>query len=191
MAPRLHLFVKFPRPGQVKTRLIPAIGAERAAAVHRIMTERALEEMRKSGLDCEVRYAGADRDAFAAWLGSDIPLAPQGEGDLGDRLGRLRPPAIAVGADIPDFTADHLRRAAEALEQAEAVIGPAHDGGYYLIGIARPMPFLWSAMLWGTDAVLAETLARLASRGIAPVLLEPLHDCDRPEDLDRWPELLA
>lgn len=190
-APVIHLIVKYPAPGRVKTRLIPAIGAEQAATLHRRLSERTLAGIRSSGLDHVVRYDGADRDDFADWLGPDVRLAPQGPGDLGDRLARIEPPAVAVGGDIPDLTADHLRQAAFALESHAAVIGPAADGGYYLIGLARPMPFLWPAMPWGSERVFDETVARLERHGIVPALLETLADCDRPEDLARWPELAA
>ena len=73
----------------------------------------------------------------------------------------------------------------------ETVIGPAEDGGYYLLGFSQPVPFLFSAMPWGTAGVLDETLARLRQRHIAPRLLDMLADCDLPEDLARWPDLAA
>jgi len=191
MTPRVVLFTRHPTPGQAKTRLIPALGADGAAALHRRLTERALSTMRASGLPMEVCTTGAPITNFRTWLGSGVALVDQGEGDLGARLLRAAaPPVILIGADIPGLAASHLLNAAAALHTCPAVIGPAEDGGYYLLGLRDPMPFLFDAMPWGTDQVLALTLHRLTSRGITPVLLEPLADLDRPEDLARWPGLM-
>jgi len=187
------LFTRFPEPGRVKTRLIPALGPERAAALHSRLTERALDMLRSAGLPFELRVTGASLARFRAWLGEAVPLTDQGEGDLGARLARAArpPPAILVGADIPDLAPFHLHAAAAALRSHPAVIGPATDGGYYLLGLCEPTAFLFDAMPWGTDAVFAITTRRLARHGITPALLEPLSDLDRPEDLARWPDLGA
>ena len=118
-------------------------------------------------------------------------LIEQGDGDLGARMGRVEAPAVLLGADVPDLSADHIRAMAAALERAPVAIGPAEDGGYWSIAFARALPLLWDAMDWGTDRVLPETLRRLEAAGIEPVVLETLADCDRPEDLERWPWLTA
>ena len=187
--PRIALFARYPTPGAAKTRLIPALGPDRAAGLHRLLVERTLAAMRSSGLAFEVRITGAAAAEFAAWLGSDVPLVDQGTGDLGERLVRASAPVILIGSDAPDLDAAHLRAAATALGRAAAVIGPAGDGGYWLLGLSRPMPSVFTAMPWGSDAVAGETIARLARDGIDPVRLPMLHDCDRPEDLARWPWL--
>lgn len=188
MDPKIALFARYPAPGQAKTRLIPALGPQGAARVHRLLVERTLATIRASGLPFAVHCTGAPLADFAVWLG-DVELVAQGEGDLGARLARVGAPAILLGADVPDLTHAHLAAAAKALEKHEVVIGPATDGGYYLLGLARPMPFLFDAMPWGTSAVLENTLARLSAQGIGPALLEPLADCDLPQDLALWPEL--
>lgn len=191
--PRVALFARFPEPGRAKTRLIPALGPDGAAALHRRLTERALAVLQSSGLPFELRHTGAAAAGFQSWLGADVPLAEQGEGDLGARMARAteQAPAILVGADLPDLGRHHLEQAAAALRTHPAVIGPAEDGGYWLIGLSRPMPFLFAPMAWGTEVVFTETMARFAAHGIAPALLEQLPDLDRPEDLRRWPELAA
>ena len=189
-APRVAIFIKWPAPGRAKTRLIPALGAERAAQLHALLVERTVATVCASGLAFEVRTTGAPLTDFARWLGEDIVLADQRDGDLGERLARVPAPVLLIGADAPDLTPDHLRTAAASLETAPAVIGPAADGGYWLLGLARPMPHLFTSMPWGTDAVGAETIARLVCDGIDPIRLATLHDCDRPEDLARWPELV-
>ncbi|WP_299324478.1 TIGR04282 family arsenosugar biosynthesis glycosyltransferase [Parasphingopyxis sp.] len=191
--PRLVLFTRYPVPGKAKTRLIPALGDAGAAAIHRTLAERTVAVMRESGLPMEVRFTGADRKDFAAWLGGGPSYQKQADGDLGDRLrAAINPlPVIFVGADCPDLAVCHLEQAAKALADKDVVIGPAEDGGYWLIGIAKRYDWLFTDMDWGTDAVLPETLKRLADRDIDPVLLETLADCDRPDDLKRWPWLTA
>ncbi len=187
--PRIALFVRYPTPGAAKTRLIPALGAAGAAALHRRLVARTLAAVRASGLPFEVRGTGAAAADFAAWLGADVPVVPQGGGDLGERLARMPAPMLLIGSDAPDLSASHLQAAAAALDTAPAVIGPAADGGYWLLGLSRPMPGLFAAMPWGSDAVAGETIARLAAGGIDPARLPVLHDCDRPEDLAQWPGL--
>lgn len=190
-APTIALFARFPRAGAAKTRLIPLLGEAGAAQLHRRLVERTLATVRASGLGFAVWTTGGEHSEFADWLGPDVPLVEQGEGDLGARLARVPAPAIVLGADIPDLAVAHLLAAARALEEVPVAIGPAQDGGYYLLGFREQARFLWQDMPWGTDAVRAETLARLAAHGVACRLLETLADCDRPEDLAQWPELAA
>ena len=191
MNPRVVLFTRYPEPGKAKTRLIPAIGAERAAQVHRTLTERTMRAVLQSGLALEVRATGAPLEAFADWLEAPS-IVDQGAGDLGQRLARAGPPypTLFIGSDAPDLTAELLRNAADALDRADAVIGPAEDGGYWLLGLARMVDRVFDGVEWGTEAVFSQTMGRFAAAGIDPVLLPELADCDRPEDLARWPELL-
>ena len=191
--PRLVLFTRYPEPGKAKTRMIAALGTAGAAALHRRLTERTLATMSKTGLPVKIRFTGAARDDFAEWLGSDRALVDQGDGDLGARMRRatVDAPVILLGSDCPDLAPHHIATAAAALETKPVVIGPAADGGYWLLGLAAPLDFLFDDMEWGSDRVLPETLARLRTRGIEPVLLETLADCDRPEDLARWPEIVS
>jgi hypothetical protein len=189
--PRLALFARYPAAGFAKTRLIPALGADGAAEVHRQLTERTLAVLKATGFPVELHFTGTEAAAFRDWLGDGFALVPQVEGDLTDRLlAALHPaPVIFFGADTPDLSAQHVAQAIAALESKPVVLGPADDGGYYLIGMQQPMPDLLTDMPWSTDRVLPETLRRLAAHSVEPVLLETLHDCDRPEDLPRWPWL--
>jgi uncharacterized protein len=191
--PRLVLFARYPTAGAAKTRLIPALGPAGAAALHRRLAARTLAVMQASGHPVELHYTGAGEDGFRAWLGDGVALVRQADGDLSDRLmAALDPaPVIFFGADTPDLSAHHVRCAVAALQTHPVVLGPAGDGGYYLIGMKRPMPELLVDMPWSTDRVMPETLRRLADADIEPLLLEVLHDCDRPEDLARWPWLTA
>lgn len=187
--PRLAIFLRFPTPGEAKTRLIPAVGEEGAALVHRRLAEQTLATARESGLAVELRVTGAPASEFRRWLGNGYPIVDQGEGDLGDRLQRVPAPSIVIGSDAPELTASLLVAAAESLAEHEVVIGPASDGGYYLIGFRQPVPYLFAGIEWSTPRVLPETLERLRDRGISPALLPELSDVDLPSDLARWPEL--
>ena len=191
-AVRLVAFARFPVAGMCKTRLIPSVGPRGAAAIHKRLVEKCVAAMRNSGLAAELRITGGDADAFGAWLGDDIAFVDQGGGDLGDRLARAtdRAPVIVIGSDAPDLDAARLTAAADALRDAPAVIGPAEDGGYYLLGINNPAPWLFTDIAWGTEIVFDQTMRRFAARDITATVLEPLADLDRPEDLARWPDLM-
>ncbi len=191
--PRLVLFARYPIAGACKTRLIPALGAQAAAALHRHLTERTVDILRQSGCAVSIAYTGADRTDFERWLGRDLTLVEQVEGDLTAKLLACLDPApvIFFGADTPDLELRHVQQAVAALETHKVVIGPAEDGGYYLIGMRTSLPALLIDMPWSTEHVLPETLARLERMAITPVLMETLSDCDRPEDLARWPGLGA
>ncbi len=164
------------------------IGAHGAATVHRRLVEHTLAVVRESLLDFRVYTTGASLKLFRHWLGNDVSLIEQGEGDLGARLARASSPVLLIGGDAPAMTALHLQTAAAALASANVVVGPAVDGGYWLLGLRTAMPWLFDTMPWGTDQVLSLTLDRLAERQITPLLLERLDDIDRPEDLARWPQ---
>jgi rSAM/selenodomain-associated transferase 1 len=185
---RVALFTRWPEPGKAKTRLIPALGAEGAADLHRRLTERTVATVRAAGLRCEIRSTGADPAMFHDWLGRDVSVIDQGEGDLGERLARAAAdlPVLLLGADIPGLEAYHLHAAVAALATAPAVIGPAEDGGYWLLGLAVPAPQVFADIRWGTETVFADTIARLCP---PPIILACLADLDRPEDLARWPGL--
>jgi rSAM/selenodomain-associated transferase 1 len=193
VTPQLVLFARYPTPGECKTRLIPAIGAQGAADLHRHLTERTVKQLCASGAPVSVATTGAQLAEFEAWLGPQVHFTEQVEGGLTERLFAFldRAPVIFFGADTPDLGAGHVRAAIEGLATHEVVIGPATDGGYYLIGMRAPYPELLTDMPWSTDQVLPETVRRLDGLGIEPLLLEPLSDCDRPEDLKLWPNLAA
>ncbi|WP_338503533.1 TIGR04282 family arsenosugar biosynthesis glycosyltransferase [Sphingomonas kaistensis] len=190
-AVRLVIFTRYPEPGKAKTRLIPAIGAEGAAALHRRLTEHTLAEARASGLAIDLRVTGAPEAAFREWLGEGLTITQQDEGDLGDRLraAAAPPPVLFIGSDLPDLSAAYLVEAADLIRAGRTVIGPAEDGGYWALGLTARADYLFEDMPWSTAAVFALTEARLKGRGIEPALLPELADCDRPEDLSRWPWL--
>ncbi len=190
---RAVLFTRFPDAGKAKTRLIPAIGADGAAAIHKILTERTIATLRSSNCQVEIRYTGADKSAFQKWLGGDLTFLAQPDGDLTDRLlaALLPAPVLFFGSDTPDLKDYHIEQAITALQDHDVVVGPAEDGGYYCIGVNDSYQFLFEDMPWSTDQVLSETLRRVAEQGMTCKMLETLSDCDTPEDLARWPWLTA
>jgi rSAM/selenodomain-associated transferase 1 len=198
MLPVLIIFSRYPEAGRSKTRLIPALGASGAARLHEEMTRHTLRTATELAHDfpvrVEVHFAGGDEALMQQVFGGDFLYRPQVAGDLGQRmqaslegtLGHGEGRALVIGTDCPELTARRLRQAFEALKTWELVLGPAHDGGYYLIGCRRVLPPLFANMPWGTDQVLARTLGAARRSGLIPCLLETLSDVDRPEDLPIW-----
>lgn len=192
---RLILFTRYPEPGRTKTRLIPALGAKGAATLQQRMSELLVARMAEFAANFpaspEIRYAGGNQQAMEDWLSSDIPCLPQGEGDLGERLHRAFAQAFAqgaqkvvvIGADCPRLTPALFAQAFAALEREDLVLGPAMDGGYYLIGLNRLVPGLFAEIPWGSGEVLTATLKQAQALDLSTHLLEPLADVDRPEDL--------
>jgi rSAM/selenodomain-associated transferase 2/rSAM/selenodomain-associated transferase 1 len=197
----LLLFARYPVPGQVKTRLIPALAPEGAAALHRRLVLRALRSAREAcravPADLEVHFDGGTEQAMSHWLGDDARFVPQRAGDLGDRMAGAfeesfrtgSTATVIIGSDCPSLTPDVIIEAFARLTEAPVVLGPARDGGYYLIGLSRPMPELFRGIPWGTDRVLADSLAVLRRLGCKAALLNPLADVDRPEDLPAWRQI--
>jgi len=195
---RLIIFTRYPEPGKTKTRLIPALGPEGAVDLHRQMVDSTLTWARQlksnSVVSLEVCYEGGDERLVRQWLGPDIPCCPQRNGDLGARMAQAFHEAfsvgmarvIIVGTDCPGLTGDLVRTAFEALSDNDVVLGPAKDGGYYLIGLRKPVPHLFGGIPWGTGDVLPKTLRFAADLNLQVYLLEALDDVDRPEDLDIW-----
>lgn len=188
--PLISIFARWPEPGKAKTRLIPAFGAEGAAAIYTKLLAHTVNVARASGVPFELRVTGAEPTHFLAAFGEDLHIKDQGDGDLTARLGRVPAPAIVIGSDCPGLTPAILRAARDALETAAAVIGPASDGGYYLLGYREEAEFAFQDMEWSTPRVFEETLRRFAAKGIQPAMLPELGDVDTSEDLADWPEFL-
>jgi uncharacterized protein len=198
VAPRraVLVFVRAPEAGRVKTRLASAIGAEGALRVYRRLAEHTIAEVRAlaaEGVEVRVHYTPADAGAAVReWLGDGVVYLPQAEdGDLGMRMrdafaraftdGAER--VVIVGSDLPELTAVLLRRAFDALDAHPAVLGPARDGGYYLLGLRGMIDGIFSGVAWSTPGVLAATLDRFQATGVKPALLDELADVDEVEDL--------
>ena len=189
----LIVFVKAPRPGEVKTRLAAGIGAEQAAAAYRALAEGVLERTAPLAQEYErlVFHAPPEAGAeIALWLPAET-LVPQEGPDLGARMDaafgaafeRGARKAVLVGSDVPQLGRTHVGQAFDALEDVPVVLGPAADGGYYLVGLRERRPELFQGIEWGTAGVLEATLARCAALGLRPRLLATLVDIDTAADL--------
>ena len=190
------VFAKPPINGEVKTRLASAIGAERASSLARAFIEDTWSLVR--GLPWADSVLATTR-AFVLDVGEIEPgrLWPQGDGDLGQRIERVMqralvrwPSAIALGADTPGLPVRLLDEARAALRRADAVLGPADDGGFYLLGLRRCSLGLLVDLPWGERNTFEMTRSRLQRSGLEPVILERWFDVDRWEDLRRLGDLL-
>ncbi|HXI03500.1 MAG TPA: TIGR04282 family arsenosugar biosynthesis glycosyltransferase [Candidatus Saccharimonadales bacterium] len=198
----LVIFARAPRPGAVKTRLGPVFTPEEACEIHLALAGDVVERsLRAVGRIAEVVLSWSEAPA-AGSLPAGFPSADatelQGKGDLGERMaltmqarlrGGYRRVAI-LGSDVPTLPDDHLRSAFELLGTREVVLGPATDGGYYLIGMSRLHLNLFRGMEWGSSGVIAATKKRLKSARVPHGEIGPWHDVDTAEDVSRlWGEL--
>ncbi|OIN04507.1 TIGR04282 family arsenosugar biosynthesis glycosyltransferase [Oceanisphaera psychrotolerans] len=192
---RIIVFAKAPLPGQVKTRLIPALGPEGAARLARKMLLSTLERSLAAGLG-PVELCMSPGPTDPAWQGLPLPpgltLSDQGDGNLGERMARAAerglaqaPRVLLTGTDCPALTPARLRAAAEQLHRHDMVIHPALDGGYVLLGLTRFSPRLFADIPWSTAQVAPLTLSRIDELGWSLHRAEPLSDIDEPGDLDR------
>jgi rSAM/selenodomain-associated transferase 1 len=187
------VFVKHPAPGAVKTRLAAAVGPEAAARLYRSLAERVLEATTPRAGEYERLVFFHPREALAAmraWL-PGARLVAQGAGDLGARMSDAVARAFArgagrvalVGSDAPGVSRETVVAALDALDAADVVIGPAEDGGYYLVALRAPRPELFAGVAWSTPSVRAQTLTQAAAAGLSVRELAPLRDVDTLQDL--------
>jgi uncharacterized protein len=193
------IFARAPLTGAVKTRLIPLLGAEGAAALHARLVERTLETARAASFRRIELHGTPDiNDPFFRFCAGHfaVTLAAQAGADLGARMLAAfasvlanHERALLLGSDCPALTARHLRQADRALRDgSDAVFVPCEDGGYALIGLRRVDPRLFEGVAWGGESVMEETRSRLRRLGWSWRELETLWDVDRPEDYARLVE---
>jgi uncharacterized protein len=192
---KLIIFTRYPAPGKAKTRLIPVLGKEGAANLHRLMTQRtiarALSLQNSRQLSVEIHYTGSSQQLMQDWLGTDLLYHQQSDGDLGARMlaafqksFNLGIDKVAIiGTDCPNLKEQIIAKAFDELSEKDVVLGPAKDGGYYLIGQGRMIPELFDGINWGTSEVFADTLAIAQKLSLNLANLPTLADIDRPEDL--------
>ncbi len=192
----LLIFAKAPIPGQVKTRLVPSMGAMAAASLHEKLVLHSLRTVTQAGLGpVELWCAPSTEHPFFKLCAEKFPLElhRQIDGDIGKRMAyafdhtlRKVPSTLLIGTDCPSLAQDDLKEAAEVLAQGlDAVIGPAEDGGYVLLGLRHVAPELFAGISWGTDLVLEETRQRFRTWGWQWHELRKRWDVDRPEDVKR------
>jgi len=201
MRQALLCFLKYPRAGQVKTRLAAELGEAAAAELYRALAERVVSEAwpLEQSYDLIVCCDPAHPlELYRTWLGAQLSLIPQQGAELGKRLlhafashfelGYDR--VIALGSDCIGMDETFYNEAFNALAETDLVLGPAHDGGYYLIGLNKPQDLLFERMPWSTSEVLAITRARAEALGLRLRLLEEKLDLDTLDDFTRLRESL-
>jgi hypothetical protein len=201
MSARILLyFVKYPEPGKVKTRLAKEVGDEEAAGIYGELARSNLETLRelsKQGIVITVVFdPPEDCEKIKRWLSPFWHYSPQKGLHLGERLenafqaafGQGAQKVIALGSDTLGLDAELLQKAFKVLDHCDIVVGPAKDGGYYLIGSVQPQPFLFNDIPWSTSHVLEATLERIQKSGLSYGLLRERDDLDCAENL---PYLLA
>jgi uncharacterized protein len=192
----LVVMARVPQLGRVKTRLAREIGEAAALEAYRELGSAVLGAVGRLG-DCAlvVAYTPPDGEGpVRAWLGPAPGYEPQRGGDLGARMlgaiaGRFAAGAskvLVIGTDCPDLDPDLLEGAFARLDRADAVIGPAADGGYYLVGMKHPIAEIFQGIPWSTPATLSATLARAAAAGVSVVLLDERRDIDTAADWRAW-----
>ena len=188
------LFAKSPNPGQVKTRLAVKVGKNIAAELYKCFVEDSITLLKNSGLDFRLCFWPPEtKNEFAFWLGTDISYLPQVGDDLGQRLKNTfektfdhdYKSVIAIGSDSPDLSFDILKQAHTALRTHDTVIGPAFDGGYYLIGFNQNTftPEVFDKIDWSTNSVFKKTVDKLNSLEINFLKLQKWYDIDNFDDL--------
>lgn len=195
----LVIFAKAPIPGQVKTRLCPPLTPDEAATLHGSFVLDALERTKvvatqlNQPLDRYLACAPAATHVFFRIMEErqGVKLIDQVGGDLGARMNQAFTTLFAnghqqillMGTDVPTLPLDHVKQAVIALENHDLVLGPAFDGGYYLIALKRPIPELFADIPWSSDQVLKLTQEKAASLGLKTGLIQPWHDVDTLADL--------
>jgi len=190
---RIVIFAKAPVTGKVKTRLIPKLGAESAARLaHKMLLETYEQAASVSLARTELCVSpAASHPDWQRLLPAAELLGEQGEGDLGKRLARTAERVIGdgeavvlIGTDCPGMTTDRLERACRDLETHDAVIHPAYDGGYALLGLNRFDASIFSGIAWSTPSVARDTIGRIGALGWTLHISETLRDIDEPGDLE-------
>jgi rSAM/selenodomain-associated transferase 1 len=191
---QLIVFLKSPRPGFVKTRLAAGLGVEAACKAYIRLAETMLEHIAPLQ-NVELRFTPDDsRPEIESWRRASWRASPQGPGNLGERLSRAiqesfaagKQRVVVIGSDCPAVTAEDILSAWAALETHDVVLGPAHDGGYWLIGVRSPDAPVFEGISWSTRQVLEQTLSRCREARLAVASLRKLGDVDTIEDWRRF-----
>ena len=210
---RLIIFTRYPVPGKTKTRMIPALGKQGATDLHSRMAEYTLLNLlilcRDKSLQIGIYYSGGDRSKMQTWLDPVISsfwvnhpnltinpisyhaqvgkdLGKRMQGAFEDSFNHKIEKIIIIGTDCPDLNQNIIEEAFLALNSHDVVLGPASDGGYYLIGLSQSFPMLFNHIDWGSDRVLVQTKSIIEQEKLSVYDLPVLTDVDRPDDLYIW-----
>ena len=191
---RLIIFTRYPEAGKVKTRLIPALGEKGAELLHRKMVEHTMTRVSSFEGEVEVHFTGGSHDLMKGWLGNQFQYRRQEGGCLGERLYNSvaeaftenKKKVVVIGTDCPGLTLNHVKKAFRLLDRSDLVIGPAYDGGYYLIGLNKLFKELFQNITWSSSLVYRQTIKAAEQVNLQTADLEKLADIDCPADLPLW-----
>jgi uncharacterized protein len=192
----LLIFVKYPEPGKVKTRLAKYIGLENAALLYRKMAESIIHDLSELADHRKIIFFDPPerKHDVMRWLKFNaLSFIAQEGNTLGERMSNAfshafslgADKAVIIGTDCPQITTQTILKAFEKLETSEVVIGPSYDGGYYLLGLRRFIPEIFDDIYWSTNLVFDQTIKKLRHNGINPECLEMLRDVDTVDDLSQ------
>ena len=195
----LVVFIRFPHVGKVKSRLALSLGAEKAAIFYRLCAEQIFGEFSMVSGEVKRYIFFSDRNdesEIKQWAGPRFCFSPQAEGNLGTRLkqafhqmfDRGMRQVIIMASDVPDLTADVINDAISTLARHDVVLGPSHDGGYYLVGMKRPHDDLFNDIPWSMEYVFKQTMMAIDKLDLSVGCLPLLRDIDTETDLRRWLE---
>lgn len=189
----LLIFLKYPEPGKVKTRLSQDIGKDKAAEIYSWMAETVVHDLAKSNLHETIIFFDPPerKKEVEDWLNVGYRLFPQEGKSLGERMTNAfdktfplgAEKAIIIGTDCVEISDEIISQAFDALDLVDVVIGPAEDGGYYLLGMTKPTPEIFDDIDWSTELVLNQTLKKIEEQGLRFVLLKKLRDIDTVNQL--------
>lgn len=195
----LQIFLKAPEPGNVKTRLIPDVGVDKATEIHTRLVEHVLQVAKSTNVDAiQCWTAGNHSHPYIQSLAKTFSVHQQPGKDLGDNMQYALTSGkqdfdkvIIVGGDAYSLTPDYIEQAAEQLDHVDVVLGPAEDGGYILVAAAKSVHGMFDQIAWGTESVLEEQLNQLAALNLSHKLLAQRWDIDDIRDIKQHaPELL-
>lgn len=190
------VMTRYPEAGKVKTRLIETLGEHGSANLHQRMAEHTMSTLKPlhdiETADLFVFFNGGSIEQMQQWLGTTFEYLPQQGNNLGAKManafahifrsGYNR--GLILGTDCPDIEGATVVDALKYLRSADLVIGPAEDGGYYLLGLNQTQPQMFEGIEWGTEKVLAQTAERAEQKNLSIEYLHALRDIDTPTDLE-------
>ncbi len=196
MKKAIIVFQKYPKAGTVKTRLAKTIGADKAARLYAFLVRHTHQQL--AGLDAAIFVFYKGPFSPEDYPGKRYRFQPQDSGDLGTKMkisfqqvfSMGFEQALIIGTDCFELQTRHMTEAFDLLQDKDLVLGPAVDGGYYLLGLRKPADRLFEDISWSTSAVLHQTLERAETEGLSVAFLEKLRDVDRYEDLGELKQLL-
>lgn len=191
----LIVFLKYPEAGKVKTRLAKDVGDQRAAEIYSRMSKTIIENvLDASGYRTIIFYNPPEKEnEIRDWLGNkQCPITPQAGETLGDKIvdaftqvfSSGADKAVIIGTDCIDVSSETITQAINSLEDVDVVLGPAVDGGYYLLGLNNHIPEIFQEIEWSTDRVLNQTLERIKDKKLSFELLKTLKDIDTLDDFN-------